>query len=129
MQINWDIKHPRVSARNERRPCCMDMKSNWAVRHATWHWQAACADSCKQTRCVKTTKMLFVISLEDAGRTAVEGGGGINTIWLKDYKNCGEYERLHVMLDDRTKKEKKNFSFLFLARRVWLTVRRVFVVH
>ncbi len=52
--------------------------------------------------------MFFVISLEDAGRTAVEGGGGINTIRLKDYKNCGEYECLHVMLDDRTKKRKKN---------------------
>jgi len=56
---------------------------------------------------VKTTKMVFVVSLEDAGRQAVDGGGDINKIRLKDYKNCGENECLHVMLDDRTKKKKK----------------------
>lgn len=74
-------------------------------------------------------KDVFVDSLEDAGRTAVEGGGGINNIRLKDYKNCGENECLHVMLDDRTKKGKKPVPFLFLASSVWLTVRREFVVH
>lgn len=74
--------------------------------------------------------MFFVISLEDAGRTAVEGDGGINKIRLKDYKNYREYECLHVMLDDRTKKGKKNkVPFLFLASSVWLTVKRDFVVH
>lgn len=58
-------------------------------------------------------KDVFVISLEDAGRMAVEGGGGINKIRLKDYKNCGEYECLHVMLDDRTKKGEKTRSYSY----------------
>lgn len=75
--------------------------------------QAACADSSEQTQRVKTTKMVFVDSLEDVGRTAVEGGGGINKIRLKDYKNCGENECLHVMLDDRTKKKKKKAHSYF----------------
>lgn len=111
MQINGNIKHPRVPENLQGMkgfPVVLTLNQtlNGPACHMTptdcVRWQLWANTVCEDN------KDVFFNSLEDAGRMAVEGGGGINKIRLKDYKNCGEYEcfACHARWQDKDEKKK-----------------------